>query len=251
MSPEQFETYRHEAVHFLMDLNEKCEKIYGTNRYPRWDYDLEAGTLVFSDQGIPKTIASVQVVGTTSVQLKNWLWSWANENIPSSVTELVKLVREFGEREGLTQLTESHCPDDEFLGWELTAVAARILGAKGAYRCPDDDGFTYFVYIDIRSATEAEQSEATRSQKTRVECDDHGSGFPTYVCQHLVEDPRQEWFSSEPDESNPWPDAWCASCDEFFQEQGGWNEQNEGRMKIKLLCQRCYESARAKGTFSQ
>lgn len=42
-------------------------------------------------------------------------------------------------------------PDYEHLGWELTAVTARILGAKGAYRCPSDNGFFYVVFSDIAS----------------------------------------------------------------------------------------------------
>jgi hypothetical protein len=51
--------------------------------------------------------------------------------------------------------------------------------------------------------------------------------------------------------ANPWPDAWCTICHQPFKEDGEWNGQNEWRMKIKLLCHRCYESARAKGTFSK
>jgi hypothetical protein len=53
----------------------------------------------------------------------------------------------------------------------------------------------------------------------QVECATHGSGFQTFVCEHLLSNPAQEWFSSELDDENKWPDAWCASCNAFFSRQ--------------------------------
>lgn len=32
----------------------------------------------------------------------------------------------------------------------MTAITAHLIGAKGAYRCPEDDGFLYVVYTDIK-----------------------------------------------------------------------------------------------------
>ena len=92
---------------------------------------------------------------------------------------------------------------------------------------------------------DSEQSPASE----KVECATHGSGFQTFVCEHLISNAAQEWFSSEPDEENKWPDAWCSACDVFFQEQGEWNEKNESKSKIKLLCHHCYQLKRSQGTF--
>ena len=38
-----------------------------------------------------------------------------------------------------------------------------------------------------------------------------------------------------PSAENPWPDANCGQCDAVYREQGEWNEENEGRVRIKLL----------------
>jgi len=57
--------------------------------------------------------------------------------------------------------------------------------------------------------------------------------------------PKQRWYCDYPSEDNPWPDAWCKQCDAEFQKEGEWNEKNEGAMKIKLLCNHCYESGHA------
>jgi hypothetical protein len=66
----------------------------------------------------------------------------------------------------------------------------------------------------------------------------------TFVCGHLAANPKQQWISSPPDESNQWPDAWCAECDALFQEEGEWNESNEKGLNVKILCHHCYEFLR-------
>jgi len=59
----------------------------------------------------------------------------------------------------------------------------------------------------------------------KVECIAHGGGFETFVCEHLISTPAQEWFSSEPSAENKWPDAWCSACNAFFQQEGEWKEK--------------------------
>jgi hypothetical protein len=152
VTAEEFARYRHQAVHALQDLNRSCNVRFGIGHWERWDYDLDEGTLVFSQDGVPRVIADIQVVGTTSKDVGTWLWGWANESLPSLVTARLPAVRDFGTAEGVSDLTEPELPDDEYLGWKLTAVAAKILGASGAYRCPASYGFIYFVYTDIRTA---------------------------------------------------------------------------------------------------
>ena len=170
------------------------------------------------------------------------MWSWANESLPRNVTKEVAKVREFGLSRNIPELTEAVLAGDEYLGWGLTAVAAKLLGGKGAYRCPGDNGFIYVVYSSIGLAAGGGQ---TTSQPKQVECTEHGTGFSTYVCEHLASNPTQEWFSRKPDEQHKWPDAWCAACDVFFQEHGEWNEKSESKIKIKLLCHYCYERLRS------
>jgi hypothetical protein len=242
MNAEQFSELRHAAVHELKRLNESCDQQFHINSWPRWDYDLERGTLTFSQEEVPKVIASIQVVGTTSIKSRAWLWSWANENLPDNVTKAVEKVRAFGEVEQLADLTQAKSKDDEFLGWEMTAIAAKLLGARGAYRCPGENGFMYMVYSALRFASE--QTEADADSK-RMKCATHGSGFETFACEHLISNPAQMWFSETPNTENKWPDAWCAACNVFFEHEGEWNDKNESNAKIKLLCHHCYERLRA------
>lgn len=84
------------------------------------------------------------------------------------------------------------------------------------------------------------------SDRQEINCDTHGLSFKAYVCDHLASNPKQEWFSRDPEEGNPWPDAWCSICDEKFMSEGEWNDKNH--CKIVLLCHRCYEAKHSQAT---
>lgn len=244
MDAAEFQEFKRNHVHALQDLNEQCQRVYRISEWEHWNYELEDAILLFSQAGIPKVVTAVQVVGTTSAEKKNWLWGWANGHLPQQVVSRMQEVRSFGQAKGIRELTEAYLPDDEYLGWAMTAIAAHVLGAKGGYRTPSAKGFMYFVFTDIRLATPEEELNPHVVGRTRLKCGEHEEGFATYICDHLVADPAQAWFSDTPSDQNPWPDAWCERCDDIFQEQGEWNEKNEGRLKIKLVCHRCYETMR-------
>lgn len=242
MTAEEFSRFRHESVHALQRLNESNEKEFRIGSWPRYDYDLDHGTLTFSQEGVAKVVASILVVGTTSQSAGTWLWSWANGYLPESISEPVKKVRDFGVSENVAELTEPYLSDDEYVGWAMTSIAAQLLDAKGAYRCPGTNGYIYMLFTDI-SFADLPTSGGTRKQ---IRCGTHGTAYETYVCEHLLANPNQRWFSEARDQENPWPDAWCSVCEAFFQAQGEWNEKNEKNLKIKLLCHLCYEAFRAK-----
>ncbi|MEK6323725.1 MAG: DUF6882 domain-containing protein [Acidobacteriota bacterium] len=63
-----------------------------------------------------------------------------------------KKVRDFGEVQGFPRLTTPKWSGEEVDGWEMTSIAAYILNARGAYRTPDETGFTFLAITDIRRA---------------------------------------------------------------------------------------------------
>ena len=132
MTENEFEEYAHTAVHDAMELNEHCKDQWGLGTWASWDYDLDEATLTFSDpDGRAPLELNIQVVGTTSNETGTWLWGWGNEHLPAVSTDALQAVREFGRKEELHLLTTAKLPDDEFLGWKLTAIAARLLNATG------------------------------------------------------------------------------------------------------------------------
>ncbi|MGJ4855527.1 DUF6882 domain-containing protein [Labrys sp. La1] len=158
--PDWYPDWLHEAVHELQAKNDRLEAEFTIGHWESWFYDLEQGTIIFSQGGEPKFIAQIQVIGSTSNKAKNWLWAWGNSSIPEAMTVDARQAQAFGEEHGIEDLTHSYVNDDDFeaLGWELTAVAARLADALGAYRPSDEKGAIYLLYNDIRWVDGPKQS---------------------------------------------------------------------------------------------
>ena len=125
---------------------------FALDSWPRWDWDQATCQLVFSEGGTPRVIADIQFVGSVSTETKTWLWSWANPHLDPLCARDVRDVRLLGESRGIAQLTTPKWSADEVDGWEMTAITAYVLQAKGVYRTPGDKGFTFMVMTAVRWA---------------------------------------------------------------------------------------------------
>lgn len=152
MSDKEYQTLVDDSNEYLRAQIERCKTEFQIGAYPRYDWDQEKGQLVWSDSGVPKVIASVQFVGSISTKSNTWLWAWANPTILAAVKRDTLKVKSFGERKRIERLTSQKWTADEIDGWEMTALAARLLEARGAYRSPDSDGFTFMIFTNIRWA---------------------------------------------------------------------------------------------------
>jgi hypothetical protein len=151
--PEWYLDWRHQAVHQLQERNAELAAEFRLGAWQRYHYDIDAGSMVFSDDESVKVAAEIQVVGTTSARSADWLWAWANSEWPADRVSDAVQVREFGQRNGICELTHEKVSDDDLndLGWRLTAVAARLTNALGAYRPKrDEGGGLYLLFKSIR-----------------------------------------------------------------------------------------------------
>jgi len=83
-----------------------------------------------------------------------------------------------------------------------------------------------------------------------VHCGQHGQRRPTFVCKHLVRgsslgffEPNQEPVSPEDSDDQA---AWCGECERVRQEQRGWNDVSEAFAGVTMICDLCFEAARAR-----
>jgi hypothetical protein len=130
VTDQEFSKFAHESIHELIDLNKKYIEEFKIDDYARWEYGFETATLKFSNEGVLYVIADIQAVGTIAHESKSWLWAWSNDSIPEHVKESMEAVREFGEKNNILKLTEDYWEATEDDGWEMSAVANRILGGK-------------------------------------------------------------------------------------------------------------------------
>jgi len=146
--PDWYKSWRHDAVHELLDKNDRLKAEFKLGTWPRYDYDLGNGRMTFSSQEKVGVVAAVQVVGTAAT---NWLWGWGNESFPELAVESASATKLFGEEHGITELTLAYLEDEspEKLGWELSAITARITSAKGVYRVPSQNGSLFLVLREL------------------------------------------------------------------------------------------------------
>jgi hypothetical protein len=138
------------AVPFLSGKQARLMEQFQIDRWDRFDWNQEKAELVFSHGGKPRVIADIVFVGSVSKRSHTWLWSWANASNLEPMKARMREVRDYGEEHRLLKLAGAHWKATEQDGWEMTAVAALLLDAIGAYRSPSDDGFTYMVITDVR-----------------------------------------------------------------------------------------------------
>lgn len=154
MQPDWYPAWRGQAFEQLTAKNAGLEKEFRLGHWPRYDYDLTTGRLLFSDQGAVKVITEIQIAGSTSAKAGNWLWAWSNSNLPTELLADAKRVRSFGEENDIAELQQAYVTDTkddlEALGWELTAAMVRICDALGAYRSPRGEGGG--LYLILKSA---------------------------------------------------------------------------------------------------
>jgi hypothetical protein len=128
------------------------EQRFHLGSWLRYDYDLKVGKLLFSDEGGVKIVTEIQIAGSTSAKASNWLWAWANSNLPGELLSDVQAGSLFGEKNSIDELTQAYVTDAdndlEALGWELTGAMARICDALGAYRSPRGEGGALFKSIN-------------------------------------------------------------------------------------------------------
>ncbi len=137
------------AISDLQAKQDLIEQRFNLSQHERWDWDQETGHIVFSNAGVPALVARIQFVGSVSTLSNTWLWSWANPSVEAKMADEMLAVRTFGEAETFANLTVPKWPADEVDGWEMTAVAAKMLDAQGAYRTNDDNGFTFMLLMDV------------------------------------------------------------------------------------------------------
>lgn len=140
-----YEEFLDESIDYLDAKQQAIVAEFKLDQHARWDWHQDTAQLVFSNDGKPTLICDVVFVGSISTTGESWLWSWANESLAEGVKTRMREVRGFGEEQRFNKLAGAFWPANADDGWHMTAIAARLLNAIGAYRTPDDNGFVYMV----------------------------------------------------------------------------------------------------------
>lgn len=138
----------------LKDKQASLDEDFGISRYDRWDYDQRNGTILFSNAGTAGVRAEARFIGTVSLPADEkiagtWLWSWANTSLLPATWEEILAVRSFGEEHQFAKLMVPKWPAEEIDGWELAAVAVKVLNGSGVYRVPSDRNLGFMLLHEV------------------------------------------------------------------------------------------------------
>jgi hypothetical protein len=78
------------------------------------------------------------------------MWSWANGGLDRHLRSETWRLRIFGEARAVTRLAEGHWDAEETDGWEMTSLAAHLLGAEAVYRAPMEHVMCFMLLRDFR-----------------------------------------------------------------------------------------------------
>jgi hypothetical protein len=161
-----FEELSKQAYDYLYEQQAICEKEYLLSKHERWYYDQEVGLIIFYNDDKVFLRIKLEAVGTISLISNTWLWSWANPTTLDNTTIEIKNVKEYGEKNGFEKLYNKKWDADLYDGWEMTAIAAYLLKAKGAYRAPnkEENIFSFKLLKEIEVVDEVALEEMKRVQ---------------------------------------------------------------------------------------
>lgn len=119
----------------LKARNEVADQVFNL-RQSSWALDQTSCAIRFQNPNGTVASAPFQTIGTLNQNDGTWLWAWDNPSIVDAIRQHALAVRAYGEEHGHELLTQRKFPCDEELAWRLTALAAKLGNAQGAYRAP-------------------------------------------------------------------------------------------------------------------
>lgn len=147
-----FKNLSTKAYAYLDSQQNACRSIYKIDQYQNWYYDQYNGKLTFSDSSETKLVIDYEEVGSLSFKSNTWLWAWNNPYLEENVKSQIGKVKTYGLKRGFEKLIRPKWTADEYDGREMTAIAAYLMKAKGAYRVPSKDSmlYSFMIFKDIR-----------------------------------------------------------------------------------------------------
>lgn len=145
-TPEQ--QFLSQALSQLQIQTAKNTKDWGLGSEAQWNLDMNASTLRFSFVDGRVLDAQVQVVGTYNTNNGTFLWGWDHPSVPLALRRAAQRVHDYGVEHGIERFTTRsiECTQDQ--AWELSAVAAKLNCASGAYRGYANGTWVYMTFDD-------------------------------------------------------------------------------------------------------
>lgn len=151
MPIEPYATLAQASLAAAKEGNDALSARYGLGNWEAWNLEQETGILTFSNAGRVGLAFKSCIAGSISSSSGTWLWSWANKSILATMSSPMLATKRFGEERGYPRLSQEKWAADENDGWEVSAVACKLLNGYGVYRAPVASGFLFVVPLGLVS----------------------------------------------------------------------------------------------------
>ena len=150
MNEAKYHELLNESKAYLEMQRLECERQFNLSSLHRMDYEQETCRMIFSDVSVqPRVSADFQIVGSLSGSSGTWLWSWDNQYLLDNTIEDIWSVKEFGDENGVERLSSPKWNASVEDAWDMTAISAYLLKAKGAYSFLSDDIRVFVVLKEM------------------------------------------------------------------------------------------------------
>lgn len=136
MNDDEFELFLTTANNELKEKQANLTKSYGFGSHKRWMFENDKAKLQFFDHDDKLVIeADIIDIGSFSPSASTWKWAWAYETINPALKVDSLRIKELEDITDLVIFGEKEPVEaDEYLAWELAAMAVKHVNAMGCYR---------------------------------------------------------------------------------------------------------------------
>jgi hypothetical protein len=123
------------AVKEFERKQQKLDADWGFDSYQQWGFDQLSGTFRLEFESGDQVHADGQILGSYASNNGSWEWAWNNPFVDSSMARDSQLVKQEGERLGISFLHTGpiDVPNEKFVSY-LCAVGVKLTGSSGAFR---------------------------------------------------------------------------------------------------------------------
>ncbi|CAL2063581.1 DUF6882 domain-containing protein [Tenacibaculum sp. 190524A05c] len=217
---------------------------YNLDSYSHWFYDQESELLRIYNNDNDEIYFDYVPIGSYSLKSNTWLWSWANEHSIEKNKTKTLIIKELGEKNSYSQLSDGLFECDKEECWNFAAITKNYIQSLGVYCVNSNDLLSFKLVIKVHGNKNSK--EVVKLKQRTVDCGIHGKRRPAFVCQHLNLTERKGFHESfdtfrgmDLDNDDDFG-AWCNECELVRDKEGEWNDVSESYAEIQLVCEECY-----------
>ena len=91
----------------------------------------------------------MQIIGIYNTEKGTWHWAWDNPSVAAPLAGDARRVRAYGKKNRIAKLTVPSWSAQESDAWDMTALAASLGDAEGAYLGPSGNHHIFMTFGEV------------------------------------------------------------------------------------------------------